>query len=71
MSYACDFSNDLKKLANDVMNSADVMTLGSGALAGNPFSVDRELMAEDLKFGSVSRNSLSATSSRDMICKFF
>jgi len=67
MSYACDFSNDLKKLANDVMNSADVMTLGSGALAGNPFSVDRELLAEDLKFGSVSRNSLSATSSRDMI----
>jgi len=67
MSYACDFSNDLKRLINDVMNSADVMTLGSGALAGNPFNVDRELLAKDLKFRSLTKNSLSATASRDMI----
>jgi len=69
MSYASDFSNDLIKLTEDVTRSADIMTLGSGALAGNPFAINREELASELGFGAVSNNSLSATSSRDYIAE--
>ncbi len=69
MSYANDFSKDLTKLIDHVYKSVDVMTLGSGALAGNPFAINREQLAKDLKFSSITLNSLSATSSRDHICK--
>jgi len=67
MSYASDFSRDLVKLTNNMHASIDCMTLGSGALAGNPFDIDREQLAEELGFGSISVNSMSATSSRDFI----
>ncbi len=42
-----------------------VMPLGSGALAGNAFGIDREALARDLGFAAVSRNSLDAVSDRD------
>lgn len=67
MSYACDFSNDFTKLTKEVLRSTDIMTLGSGALAGNPFAINREELAQDLGFSAVSNNSLSATSNRDYI----
>lgn len=67
MSYANDFSKDLTKLIDYVYKSVDVMTLGSGALAGNPFAINREQLAKDLNFSLITLNSLSATSSRDHI----
>ena len=46
------------------------MPLGSGALAGHPFGLDRVALAEDLGFSSVSPNSLDAVSDRDFIAEF-
>jgi argininosuccinate lyase len=49
---------------------ADVLPLGSGALAGTGFAIDREALAEDLGFAAVSANSLDAVSDRDFIVEF-
>lgn len=46
-------------------DSSAVLPLGAGALAGNPFQIDRQALARDLGFREVSRNSLDAVSDRD------
>ena len=48
--------------------SASVLPLGSGALAGCPFPVDREFLRDALGFERISENSLDAVSDRDWIC---
>jgi argininosuccinate lyase len=48
-----------------VWESASVLPLGSGALAGCPFPVDREWLRESLGFQRISQNSLDAVSDRD------
>ena len=50
--------------------SADVLPLGSGALAGVPYPIDRESVAEELGFGAVSSNSMDAVADRDFILDF-
>ncbi len=47
--------------------AADVMTLGSGAMAGSPYPLDRQSVAEELGFGAISSNSMDAVSDRDFI----
>jgi argininosuccinate lyase len=49
---------------------ADVLPLGSGALAGTAFPIDREALARDLGFAAVSPNSLDAVSDRDYVLEF-
>ena len=51
-------------------NRADVMPLGSGALAGVPYPIDREWVAKELGFGSISDNSMDAVSDRDFLLDF-
>jgi len=46
---------------------ADVMPLGSGALAGVPYPIDREMVARELGFASVTANSMDAVSDRDFV----
>jgi argininosuccinate lyase len=54
----------------DVKRHAAVCPLGSGALAGTSFPVDREALAKDLGFESVSPNSIDAVSDRDFAVEF-
>jgi argininosuccinate lyase len=48
----------------------DVLPLGSGALAGSNFPLDRESVARELGFSRVSANSLDATCDRDFVAEF-
>ena len=49
---------------------ADVLPLGSGALAGVPYPVDRDSVANELGFAAVSANSMDAVSDRDFLLDF-
>lgn len=55
---------------NDCLKRADVMPLGSGALAGVAYNVDREFLARELGFRQVSQNSLDAVSDRDFVLEY-
>jgi argininosuccinate lyase len=57
---------DAGRLA-DAAQRADRMPLGSGALAGSAFELDREFMARELGFSAVTPNSLDAVSDRDFL----
>ena len=48
----------------------DVLPLGSGALAGVPYPIDREGVARELDFEEISRNSIDAVSDRDFVAEF-
>jgi len=54
----------------DCLKRVDVMPLGSGALAGVPYPLDRESVAKELGFSRVSRNSMDAVSDRDFIVEY-
>jgi argininosuccinate lyase len=69
LSHAAAWQRDAQRL-DELAKRVNVMPLGSGALAGNPFPVDREALARDLGFGEVSPNSLDAVSDRDFIAEF-
>ena len=50
----------------DIMPRVATLPLGSGALAGNPFGVDRQFLAKELgMIGGVCPNSMDAVSDRD------
>jgi argininosuccinate lyase len=51
----------------DAYARADVLPLGAGALAGSPYPLDRDYVAQLLGFGAVSRNSLDAVADRDFL----
>ncbi|MCL2678684.1 MAG: argininosuccinate lyase [Dehalococcoidia bacterium] len=55
---------------NDAYKRADVMPLGSGALAGASYDLDREFVARELGFASVTGNSLDAVSDRDFVIEY-
>jgi len=69
MAYGEMFARDLDRLA-DCYRRTDVMPLGSGALAGTTFPLDREGVARELGFSRISRNSLDAVSDRDFAIEF-
>jgi argininosuccinate lyase len=54
----------------DVSRRADVLPLGSGALAGVPYPVDRKALAGELGFAAVSANSMDAVSDRDFVVDY-
>ena len=54
----------------DALTRADVMPLGSAALTGTAYPIDRETLAADLGFAAVSRNSMDAVADRDYIIEF-
>lgn len=66
MSFFWMLSRDRERLQQAYERTA-VSPLGSGALAGTPFPVDRAWLAEKLGFNSYSQNSLDAVSDRDFV----
>jgi argininosuccinate lyase len=54
----------------DVRRRVNVLPLGSAALAGTAYPIDREAVAQALGFAAVSRNSLDAVSDRDFCVEF-
>ncbi len=61
------FARDLERL-EAARSSAAVLPLGSGAIAGCPFPVDRDALCVELGFDRVSENSVDTVSDRDWIC---
>ena len=64
MAYAAMLLRDIDRL-NDAYKRMNVLPLGSGALAGTTYPIDREAVASQLGFDSVSQNSLDGVSDRD------
>lgn len=64
--YATYFTEDYKRLLQ-IIDRLNVSPLGSGALAGHPYGIDREFLASELGFSGVIGNSLTAVSDRDFV----
>ncbi len=69
LAYFEMFSRDGERL-EDALARINVMPLGSAALAGTPYPIDRKYTAELLGFAKVCTNSLDAVSDRDFIIEF-
>src|SRR5215211_3735829 len=69
LAYFEMFARDRERLV-DVRRRVNVLPLGSAALAGTSFPIDREALATALGFEGVSRNTLDAVSDRDFCVEF-
>ena len=69
MAYFEMFRRDMIRVKNAKM-AADVCPLGSGALAGTTYPLDREFTARELGFSTVSMNSLDGVSDRDFLLDY-
>lgn len=69
LAYFEMFQRDVERL-EDCLKRVDVMPLGSGALAGVAYPVDRDVVAKELGFDTVSRNSIDAVSDRDFVVEY-
>lgn len=69
MAYFQMFKRDYERL-KDCLERMDYMPLGSGALAGTTYNLDRHYVAELLGFSNVTENSLDGVSDRDFVCEF-
>jgi len=69
LAYFEMFTRDDARL-RDCATRVDVLPLGSGALAGVPYPIDRESVAQELGFSAISANSIDAVSDRDFIVEF-
>jgi argininosuccinate lyase len=66
LAYVAMLDRDLDRL-REAYRRLDVLPLGSGALAGVTFPIDRASVAADLGFASISANSLDAVADRDYV----
>jgi len=55
---------------SDCLRRTDVMPLGSGALAGVAYNIDREFLAHELGFSQMSQNSMDAVADRDFVVEY-
>lgn len=69
LSYAVALSRDVERLL-EIKKRANILPLGSGAIAGTPFDIDRELLRTELGFDGISLNSMDATGQRDFVAEF-
>lgn len=66
LAYYYMLKRDRKRM-QETFNRADVMPLGSGALAGSTIPLDREFLRERLGFARLSENSVDAVADRDFV----
>ena len=69
LAYCEKFERDRGRLA-DCRKRANVLTLGTAALAGTSLPIDRHEVARQLGFDGVAANSLDASSDRDFVLEF-
>jgi argininosuccinate lyase len=69
LAYFEMLARDRARLA-EVRKRVNVLPLGSAALAGTAYNIDREAVARELGFDAVSRNSLDSISDRDFCVEF-
>ena len=69
LAYAEMFLRDIDRF-NDAFLRADFMPLGTGALAGLPYDLDREFVAKELGFKNITSNSIDTVSDRDFLLDY-
>lgn len=69
LAYGEMVKRDVTRL-EDCLKRMNVLPLGSGALAGTTFPLDREQVAKELEFDSVCLNSMDGVSDRDFILEY-
>ena len=69
LAYFEMFQRDVERFS-DALKRTDVMPLGSGALAGVAYNIDREFLARELGFSQLSHNSMDAVSDRDFVIEY-
>ena len=69
LSHTWGWQRDAQRL-DELARRVNIMPLGSGALAGNPFPIDRHALAADLGFDGITYNSLDGVADRDFIAEF-
>jgi len=69
LAYVEMLERDAGRMA-DAAKRANLLPLGSGALAGSTIALDRAFIARQLGFDGVSQNSMDAVSDRDFACEF-
>jgi argininosuccinate lyase len=69
LAYNEMFGRDSERFEQS-LKRVDILPLGSGAVAGSNFPVDREAVAKELGFAKISANSLDATCDRDFVLEF-
>jgi argininosuccinate lyase len=69
LAYFEMYQRDIERL-QQCLERTDVMPLGSGALAGVPYLIDRNLVAKELGFSKLSENSIDAVSDRDFVIEY-
>ncbi|MFN8434070.1 MAG: argininosuccinate lyase [Anaerolineales bacterium] len=69
LSHYWALKRDVDRL-QDLTKRVSVLPLGSGALTGAPFALDRDALAKSLGFADVSQNSLDAVSDRDFAAEY-
>ena len=69
LAYFEMFQRDVERFS-DALKRTDVMPLGSGALAGVAYKIDREFLARELGFSQLSHNSMDAVSDRDFVIEY-
>ncbi len=69
LSHYWALKRDVERFS-DLTKRVSVLPLGSGALAGAPFALDRDALAKSLGFVEISQNSLDAVSDRDFAAEY-
>jgi argininosuccinate lyase len=69
LAHASALRRDYERFSG-LLNDADELPLGSGAIAGTSYPIDVAALARDLGFSRIVRNSIDATGDRDLVATF-